>query len=878
MASPRLTAALTLLLVGAGFLVAWQVLERLVPARVDDALIDRAGRVDHIGAGRSVVVGELEPEAVVARSAVEADPSAPAEAVTTGPPRLPIFPVERARGELHVFVADELGLAAAGARVRLRSTLGGFAPGLEIGDDRAIDVERTTERDGRVDFADVPQGPYRLTARAAVGRRGRADVAFRAAADEVPARVVLVAEPFQSKLAILVVDRADRPIPGARVEVTGRMAGEGGRESTGSSPLAGVTDEEGRIDFPSDELADAVLLARAPDGRVGCRRESGPAEVEYDERDRPCVRVVVEPSATLVGRLVGVAPELSTCTVLFADLRTADAPHGWSWGTSLFTTVVNGSFRLEGLPAGRATLRLSSREGLRLVVPAIEFGGTLPNSAQPPVVELAPGELKEIELAVAQGATIHGIVRTSDGAPVVGALVKETFAPATSNFPDGFVLHGVNVWRFDSENEGAGDHPFTHATTTTDERGEYSLAGLQPGLHRIEVWAAGLALDRREAVAAADGATTELDHVLEPAGVLQGISSSDGYLGVTRVGAERPFAIAVLPATHAFTFTGLPAGDYALSQFHSDASVAPVEIARTTVVAGRTTWIDLTTTVGPHPITGRMFDGRGPIAGAHVGFSRPDHVTDAAGRFQIPRPFPGGGLVALWVELDGLRFLQSVEGRAGADGSLEVELRLGDERLVVTTDDGGPTLEGNVDVTIDHPVADAREFMVRASTVLDAAGRAKIDHLDPGSYRVTARFANGAARSEIVTLPRTEPLDLRPPPCGEVAVVVRDAAGRRVRAAQVSVAAWLGEGEIPDDLEGRDELVEWHGGYTDAAGRFVARGVRAGKIVVQASGPEGVQAPARAPESRLVLERDERRSVELTLPTRIDDRRRARFR
>jgi hypothetical protein len=170
-------------------------------------------------------------------------------------------------------------------------------------------------------------------------------------------------------------------------------------------------------------------------------------------------------------------------------------------------------------------------------------------------------------------------------------------------------------------------------------------------------------------------------------------------------------------------------------------------------------------------------------------------------------------------------------------------------------------------LALDGPQLDLSVPLVeRCAIPFDARGRILVRHLARTSYLVTARFADGSTRTARVELPSDGPLDLSPLPCGEIEVVVRDAAGRRVRGCGVAIATWLGDGEIPADVEGHDEWFEWRSGATDRTGRFCARGVRAGRVRVRASGTDTEPLLERTLEARFVLVEDEHRTIDMTLP------------
>jgi len=391
----------------------------------------------------------------------------------------------------------------------------------------------------------------------------------------------------------------------------------------------------------TDATGRAVLaaFATAPDGRAGFAI-AWSQDVERSQQAGG-LEVRVDALGRLEGRLLGLpAAELARARVR-AHALTGKNPHSTTDGRSFETLVVDAAFVFEGLPAGRWTLELVDPAGARIDLPPLELGDAeLENSLDPLEVAVAAGETTWVDLALVRGGTLAGVVRTTEGEPIAGALVRATFAPRNSNYPDGYVLHGANVWRFDSARGTESEHPISHPRTRTD--GRYELTGLAPGAHRLEVVVPGRVYDRREAVRVEAGTRTELGHVLSLAGAIQGIARGGGYLGVARPGEEGARMIAILPGDGLFTFPGLEAGEWSVVRYHSDTRIRPVPVVTVTVEAGRTTWVDVDREgTLPLRIAGRVLDANGPVAGARVRLSRVVHVTDAS-RSSSRSPGRGG--------------------------------------------------------------------------------------------------------------------------------------------------------------------------------------------------------------------------------------------
>ena len=407
--------------------------------------------------------------------------------------------------------------------------------------------------------------------------------------------------------------------------------------------------------------------------------------------------------------------------------------------------------------------------------------------------------------------------------------------PRTPNFPDGFSLHGVNVWRLDSDSRASRGHPETHPETRTGADGRYVMAGLQPGTHRVEVIAAGLAYDRRHAVAVRDGETTELEHVLEDAGVLQGVDRRGGYLGLTREGAEQPLLIAILARSGQFTFPGLSAGRYEIARFHSTESRGSVPLQTVEIVAGRTTWVDLRDAERPVRITGRVVDARGPLPGVRVLFYPEWQRTDGGGRFQFGADYALTGWVSFRVLVDDVTTTFEFPGMREDERTWERDLVLGSHGLTVRTlgAEGLPA-PAVLDFQTSYWVGrdDGVEGVSAEDLAVGPSGELELDRLPAGDFTFTARFEGGAETTARLELPAAGPLELRAPRVGVLVVEVRDLAGQPLPGWRAGVATWVGDGEAPAGDEAFLEHVAYRDGTTDASGEVRIEGVTAGELHV----------------------------------------------
>lgn len=891
MAAPRYALPFVLLLALAG---AALLASRLLDSIARSAAADAGGTARPRGAPAASADGAPASNARDAERRPESAPAA-ADPADDGPP---LLPAERRRADFTARVEDPLGAPIADVEVRVDSTLGGFERGLEIADDRAVHVRATSGADGRVRVAQLAEGAYRLRARAADGRARRMSFAFRAADAGTPLRVALEdPRPGSPGVELTVVGADGSPVADAEVVLHGGIHGDGVVGDGIRPPLQATSDARGHARFAGLEWAQGLATARAPDGRAGAV-VLDEFDHELDSELATSAELVVQAGGKVVGRLVD-APDVAAGDVeralagatVEAFLATSQVPWYWTFGAVFPAPLYGRAFEVDGLPPGLYTFLLRAPAGARLVLDRYPMGEKLANSVLPVIVEVKSGATTEVTLAVAAGASLRGRVHRPDGTPVKNASVVAVFAPRTSNFPEGFVLHGASVWRFDSDNELGADHPLTHVRTRTDARGAYVLTGLQPGEQRVVVTASGLTFDRREGVAVQDGQTTTLDHELVPAGALQGIAPDDAYVGITRAGDSQPTAIAILGSARTFTFAGLRPGVYSVAQFHSDFEVAPIEFARATVVAGRTTFVDLTEAPGPIEIAGRVVDATGPVLDAVVTFDERSVAVDGNGRFALHRFFPLGQFeLRVTSRRTTWRFQCDARPREGR--GWQGELRLGDESLrVECAGPHGVPLAGDVQLEMRFDAEgrwrDAAPIggdpLLRGITSerlpLDDAGRITLAPLSVGRYTLRLRFANGAELGEDVTLPRPDVVSVAVPACATLVARVVDADGKPAPRWVVSASTYLREGAIPDDVEGHDEWFHLVWAETDERGVATLRGVRAGRVLARVSGPLHATrlAPAAIAEqlpapARLELGEDERRELELHLLPVASDR------
>jgi hypothetical protein len=720
-------------------------------------------------------------------------------------------------------------------------------PALAIADDRAHRSTTRTGDQGRFRFEGVPVGPYVLRSERD-GLHGRLDCAAVLNNEDEILEVVLRESKPEKEFIIVVEDASGQPVPKAEVAFITGVRNEGVFGMGDRPALGGVTDEQGRCSVQHVTLESGIVRVRASGGReawaIAHHRFGFDGPVE--------VRVVLDEPGSLDGRVLGVNAGQVEGALVQAHALSSHSPYGWSFGWSYETPVRGGGYVFEHLPAGTYSLTLRSESGLRLVLPLMRAwkDHRYENSVEPATAEVVAGVRATRDLEVMVGGAIVGRVVATGRAPVANAEILAILAPRTSNFPDGFYLHGRNVWRLDAVLKGVVDHPEAHRRVRTDTDGRYRLAGLHPGKYRVEVFAEGLSYEQLVDVEVKDKEDTLLKHRLEPAGVLQGTKGTGGYLGVTRVGETAPAMLMILPSDGFFTLPGLAAGEYDVAAFHSDEGRAPALLGRARVLAGKTTWLDLRDR-GPVKITAFVADDAGPASGIRVRTFQGVKVTDAAGQLTIHTAFPWTGNVLFWVAVDGLEWMFVFPGMSVEQKEWTGEVRLGRHSVTIQTVDAeGSPLPAKLWLgPVGFPSVPPYVRVSSPNVSTGPRGEVTFSRFLEGEYQLGVTLEGGLGLSRTFRVPLGDPIVVAAPPTGRLEVKATDQADKPVAGVMVIAHVWKGGGEAPDDLD-RFRNEAWHvQAATDTKGRATLQRVPVGEVLLERSmrarfgfsGPDGLE-------------------------------------
>ncbi len=335
-------------------------------------------------------------------------------------------PPDPPRGTVVGRVVDQAGTGQAGAAVILA---------FEPASDRVPIAEISTAADGRFAIEAVPDGHYRLTARA----RGQSDATVKLQVDAGERLVSLLRLGAGQGVRGVVQDRRGRPVPSARVLAWPR-------DSPSLSPAEAVTDAAGAFSVEGLGRGAHHLLAEAP----------GLGSLELADLEVPTRGIVLKLDGeghTISGLVVVAAVAGGTKSGSAAGARVLLGGEGGEGGRPPREVKVaaDGSFALHGLGAGRYVARASL--------------GALSSPTRPIVVN-AGGSPPPVRLELRPGPSIAGRVVDEAGGALPGADVEIEAVP-----PDDLPERG-----------------------RADASGGFSLGPLPPGEYRISARRTGYVL------------------------------------------------------------------------------------------------------------------------------------------------------------------------------------------------------------------------------------------------------------------------------------------------------------------------------------------------------------------------------------------------
>lgn len=335
----------------------------------------------------------------------------------------------------------------------------------------------------------------------------------------------------------------------------------------------------------------------------------------------------------------------------------------------------------------------------------------------------------DVDLQLTAPASLTGVVRDGDGAPVAGATV---WAPVPgSNSP----------------------------TATTGADGSYSLSDVPAGEVRVMASATGFGTELADLTMTA-GASQTKDFVLTRLGKVTGlVHNADGAplagVKIDVVSAEGVPLGATTAIDGTFAVEPLLLGKYTVSAYRGAAAQA-VDLTP----AAPTASVDLSLTLGA--VTGRVVDGAGaPSPGVGVmlrsmlaGGTPVTSETDTDGRYRFPIAIAGDFEVIAFSWENGLSTSGTVSANLAGDTNV-ADLGPAGSALDVFVDGPGPGTDPVVGANVHVMRADLAadpNMPLTLGHLTDATGHAVFPHLTPGTYTVEITGPGIATTSEDVTV------------------------------------------------------------------------------------------------------------------------------
>jgi hypothetical protein len=647
-----------------------------------------------------------------------------------------------------------------------------------------------------------------------------------------------------------------RPASGVEVLVSFDPAALGGMGAFNAMQGAegdGRTDAEGRFEVTGLGKGPFIVRAfAAPDGAEIERRDpkAWVARAEHVEPDSRALELVLRAPLSLTGRVTDKRGEAVAKFKVAAREQTGGPIPGLG-GEQRRESVENaeGRFSVAGLTPGTWFVEVQA-EGY-------------PRSAPAEVRIVADEPPAPLEIVLARGGAVSGVVHDPSGAPIANAEVtlKLSMSEMLSNM------------RANEDGDGAENS----LTARSDPQGRFRLSGLEPGQRQIvarrndlaESEAVSVAIQADEEVVdivlalrrggrivgtvynsqgeLAAGSTVQAQFTSDP--MLQLFSQSDAR-GAFEFSALAPgnWNVIHLPVANA----GAGSGDDAAADLMS--MLGDMKMASAHVVDGEETTVVLgAPPKDPVELFGQIRHGGQPVAGAFVSLiadgaqgggmeSMKFMQSDPSGRYRTQLRQPGRYVLnvqKLGESGEQQTVSRPVDVPQTSEHEFNVDLPGGAIRGRVLDLDGAPAARARVTLSIDGPVANATPFGTHYSEITtDADGRYSLDWLAAGVYTVAVggapfggMFGAGSATSgrqirdgiAVRDGEAVEGVDFKLRKPGRISGVVRTADGAPAKDASIFLRDERGR-----PLERFSMIV------TDSAGKFVYEGLEPGAYTVTA--------------------------------------------
>ncbi len=512
-----------------------------------------------------------------------------------------------------------------------------------------------------------------------------------------------------SKLRGHVVDSTGRPVAGALVWLQILTV----RGNTSSSMQSGrtTTAEDGRFTIEEVSPGEIELHVRA-DGYRSAELKSLTVEPERDLED---LRIVLEPGATISGRVTdALGRPVPGAMVLVSE-------QGTRFGglQSLDDTDAEGRYRLEGVSPGRRTVFARHDD-------------------HPPVSREIDAELGDnlLDLAFEGGATVSGRVLGPAGEPVAGAEINL----GTTSM----------LVRFGGDSQPG----------LSDTSGAFSIGGVAAGTYTLQAqkegYATGVVEDLEVGAGDLHGVEIRLSRGSAIVGRLLGLDRSD-YLRVQIIAVRPPatFSLGRIEAEGGYRIDDLAPGEYTVRAQVGQRGRSAQGTA--SVVEGAAeTLLDLEFR-GGLTLSGVVLRGDEPLTGTTVSAdgldvaSEAGGVTDSRGRFELRGLEPGRHLLSVGNFQTGLAHREEIDLTSDRDVVLRVEAARVSGTVLDATD-SRPVAGATLRLESLAPRSTHWRFSIDASVTTDSAGFFRFSEASAGPYRLVAHKDGYAPAETPLTL------------------------------------------------------------------------------------------------------------------------------
>ena len=593
------------------------------------------------------------------------------------------------------------------AAVRIEASRPGWISTARPGPIAPEETQAESDADGRFVIADLAAGE-RLEV--SVWKSGYA--AARLPGVEVPtAAPVEIVLASAARVSGRVVDREGKARAGAWVSLSAEVSSGpviGGKAAPGQFAGSGQCDEDGR--FIIEDLEPGTLtLSAGAEGYLPTRR---PGIKLGEGAELAGIEVVLERGATVFGQVLAA----DGTPVADARVSVVGTDEGFFASAPWATADGDGAYRLTGVAPGRHSIAAERRGHLRV--------------ARELDVELGDNRL---DLQLGRGTEVAGRVVDDKGLPVAGARVELGRA----------------------------------GTATSDTAGGFRIAGVAPGVYRLEGYKAGYARTVHDGEIRVEAAPVEgLELRLESGGAIRGRLLGLAPEELARVelvaypvkDGDDDFVNGIVGQVDSrgeYRLEPVAAGDWRVTAQLSDGGGRREGRVTVAIEAG-VAQLDLDFS-GGLLLTGRVTRADRPVAGATVFVRGRDIASSGSGATNSLGAFRIHGLEAGTYDLTvdqreaGLGYLEQIV--LAADREVDIELPISRVSGVLADAlDGSAVADALVSLA---PIGSEGDLGLppERGVTSDSAGGFTLTDVAEGSHRLIARKAGYEPAERTVRVP-----------------------------------------------------------------------------------------------------------------------------